>query len=199
MKGIWIVFLASFLNSEGRIKGCAANQSLLEFVVNPGPDPFEYSFLPVLAVGHPCSWCSVSVSFLIFDGTFVRRSESLYQGLITWRYFQLQVLSFFLFSSLMCSFFSLRLPLTCILLLSLFPLTFSLSYFLQIHEKKDTNEKSSTDMLWAQVPVQLGKTFILNGACCFHSLWRLIPLGGAETSSGSAGYSTEWVQRHSLC
>lgn len=136
MKGIWIVFLASFLNSEGRIKGCTANQSLLEFVVNPGPDPFEYSFLPVLAVGHPCSWCSVSVSFLIFDGTFVRRSESLYQGLITWRYFQLQVLSFFLFSSLMCSFFSLRLPLTCILLLSLFPLTFSLSYFLQIHEKK---------------------------------------------------------------
>ena len=72
---------------------------MLEFVLKPGPDPFEYSVLPVLAVGRLflCAWCSVSVSFLIFDGTFVRRPESLYQGLITWQYFQLQVLSFFLF------------------------------------------------------------------------------------------------------
>ena len=202
MKGVWIVFLASFLNSEGRIKGCAANQGLLEFVLDPGPDPFEYSVLPVLAVGRRflCSWCSVSVSFLIFDGTFVRRPESLYQGLITWRYFQLQVLPFFLFINVLSFFFfSLRLPLTCSLLLGLFAFTFSLSYFLQIHEKKDTNEKSSRDMLWAQVPVQLGKTFLLNGGYCFHSFLRLIPLDGPETSTGSAGHSTEWVWRHSLC
>ena len=109
--------------------------------------------------------------------------------------------SFFL-SLYKCShffFFSLRLPLTCSLLLGLFAFTFSLSYFLQIHEKKDTNEKSSRDMLWAQVPVQLGKTFLLNGGYCFHSFLRLIPLDGPETSTGSAGHSTEWVWRHSLC
>ena len=122
---------------------------MLEFVLKPGPDPFEYSVLPVLAVGRLflCAWCSVSVSFLIFDGTFVRRPESLYQGLITWQYFQLQVLSFFLFINVLIFFFSLRLPLTCSLLLGLFPFTFFLSYFLQIHEKKETNEKSSRDML----------------------------------------------------
>ena len=53
--------------SESKIEGCAANQSLLGFSLIPEPDPFEYSFLPVLAIccQFLCSWFSVSIHFLI--------------------------------------------------------------------------------------------------------------------------------------
>lgn len=194
MKGIWIVFLASFLNSEGGIKGCTANQSLLEFFLNAGPDPFEYSFLPVLAVDclFLCSWSSVSVSFLIFDSTFVGRPESLYQGLVTWWYFQLQVLSFLY----KCShFFPFRLPLTCSLLF-----TVCFLYFLPFILSPNSWEKGhrweeSQGYVVSASSSKAREGLYFEWWVFFSFLLETDTLGSTETSAGS--YSITLVTQQS--